>query len=271
MTVQDGTGGPSPGGRAVKAAVASGRVPLVLMYHSVTPYTADPYLITVSPERFGQQMRWLQRRGLRGVAMRELLAARAAGAGRDLVGLTFDDGYTDFAEHVVPALRGYGFTATVYAIAGRLGQDNSWDVKGPRKPLMTAAQLREVAAAGMEIGSHGMNHVSLEGIGEKGLAEEVGHSRRLLEELSGEPVTGFCYPYGHIDGAAVNRVREAGYGYGCAIWRSPLTGRHALPRTYIGEADSWPRLRAKAVRHWLRWDYRGPGGSQLRLEPEVTT
>ena len=270
MAVQEESGRPAARGRPSKAAVAAGRIPLVLMYHSVTPYSADPYLVTVSPERFDQQMRWLRRRGLRGVCMRELLSARAGGGGRNLVGLTFDDGYVDFARHAVPVLRRYGFTGTVFAIAGRLGGDNAWDVKGPRKPLMTAEQLREVAAAGMEVGSHGMQHVSLRGVSDADLDEEVNRSRQLLRALSGEEVTGFCYPYGDIDEHVVNRVQAAGYGYGCAIWRSVLTSRHALPRTYVGEADSWPRLRAKAVRHWLRWDYRGPGGSQLRLEPDVT-
>lgn len=270
MAVQEESGAPAARDRTGKAAVAAGRIPLVLMYHSVTPYWADPYLITVSPERFDQQMGWLRRRGLRGVSIRELLSARGAGGGRNLVGLTFDDGYADFAEHVVPILRRYEFTGTVFAIAGRLGQDNAWDVEGPRKPLMAAEQLRGVAEAGMEVGSHGMQHISLSGVSEEELAEEVDRSRKLLQEVTGGEVAGFCYPYGHIDEAAASRVRAAGYGYGCAIWRSVLTGRHALPRTYIGEADSWSRLRAKAMRHWLRWDYRGPGGSQLRLEPEVT-
>ena len=32
-------------------------MPAVLMYHSVTPYQHDPYLVTVNPERFEQQMR----------------------------------------------------------------------------------------------------------------------------------------------------------------------------------------------------------------------
>jgi len=270
MAVQEEPGPPAARGRASQAAVSTGRIPLVLMYHSVTPYTADPYLVTVSPQRFEQQMRWLSRRGLRGVSMRELLSARRAGGGRNLVGLTFDDGYADFASHAVPVLRRFGFTGTVFAIAGRLGEDNAWDVSGPRKPLMTAGQLREVAAAGMEIGSHGMNHVSLSDVADAAeLAEEIDHSRELLRELTGQEIPGFCYPYGHIDERAVARVRTAGYGYGCAIWRSVLTSRHALPRTYIGEADSWPRLRAKVLRHWLRWDYRGPGRYRVRLEPEL--
>jgi peptidoglycan/xylan/chitin deacetylase (PgdA/CDA1 family) len=225
-------------------------MPLVLMYHSVEPYQADPYLVTVSPPRFGQQMGWLARRGLRGVSMRELLSARAAGAGRGLVGLTFDDGYADFSRHALPVLRRYGFGATVFVIAGRLGGDNAWDPEGPRKRLMDAGEVRDLAQAGIEIGSHGLRHVRLPAARDS-LAEEVGGSRRILQEITGDPVGGFCYPYGDLDADTVTRVRDMGYDYGCAIWPSAYTSRLALPRTYIGEADTAPRLWAKTARHRL--------------------
>jgi peptidoglycan/xylan/chitin deacetylase (PgdA/CDA1 family) len=225
-------------------------LPLVLMYHSVEPYRADPYLVTVSPPRFEQQMGWLARRGLRGTSVRDVLAARAAGGGKGLVGLTFDDGYSDFARHALPVLQRFGFGATVFVIAGRLGGDNAWDPEGPRKPLMDARQIRDLAQAGIEIGSHGLRHVRLPAARDA-LAREVGGSRRILQEITGEPVSGFCYPYGDLDAEAVARVRVTGYDYGCAIWASAYTGRHALPRTYVGEADTAPRLWAKRARHQL--------------------
>jgi peptidoglycan/xylan/chitin deacetylase (PgdA/CDA1 family) len=246
----------------------SGAIPVVLMYHSVTPYREDPYLVTVKPERFDQQMRWLRKRGLRGASMRELLAERRGGGGRRLVGLTFDDGYTDFVTHAVPILQRHGFTATVFPIAGMLGGENSWDENGPRKPLMTAGQVRELAGAGMEVGSHGLRHVSLVSATDDELAAEAEESRQILREASGQDVGGFCYPYGHVDGRVVERIRAAGYEYGCAIWRSGLTGRHALPRTFIGDSDTGPRLWAKGARHWLRWEYRGLGAPPpVRLDP----
>jgi peptidoglycan/xylan/chitin deacetylase (PgdA/CDA1 family) len=223
------------------------------MYHSVAPYDQDPYLVTVRPARFEQQLRWLHRRGLRGTSMRELLAARRDGAGRGLVGLTFDDGYTDFCEHVLPVLAQFGFTATVFVIADLLGGTNSWDEAGPRKALMTAEEIRYVAASGMEIGSHGRRHVSLTSVGNGRLTAEVAESRAVLQAVSGQEVAGFCYPYGHVDTLAVNAVRAAGYRYGCAIWRSQLSGLHALPRTYIGDRDGSLRLLAKWYRHHLRW------------------
>ncbi|MCP9980751.1 polysaccharide deacetylase family protein [Actinomadura madurae] len=224
--------------------------PLVLMYHSVDHFDEDPHLVTVSPARFARQMAWLRARGLRGAGMGELLAAHAAGRARGLVGLTFDDGYADFATRALPVLVRYGFGATAFIVSGRIGSFNAWD-DGPRKPLMTADQIRMVADAGMEIASHGRHHVSLPATDETELREELEESRAVLEDLIDGPVTGFAYPYGHATAREAEAVRAAGYDYACDI--SPeQPGRHALARTYIGDRDGPLRLRVKLVRHELR-------------------
>ncbi|WP_242614687.1 polysaccharide deacetylase family protein [Actinomadura roseirufa] len=227
-----------------------GPAPWVLMYHSIDHYAEDPHLVTVSPPRFEAQLGWLRARGLRGVGTAELLAARDAGDARGLVGLTFDDGYADFATRALPALVRFGFTATVFAVSGRIGSYNAWD-DGPRKPLMTVEQLRTVARAGMEVGSHGRYHVSLPGTGATELRAELEESRASLEELLDRPVTGFAYPYGHATRREIDAVRAAGYGYAVDIGPAEPC-RHALPRTYVGDRDGGPRLRAKLVRHGLR-------------------
>jgi peptidoglycan/xylan/chitin deacetylase (PgdA/CDA1 family) len=228
------------------------KLPWILMYHSVADEEEDPYLLTVSPQRFAQQMRWLAVRGWRGVSVRELLAARAAGRHERLVGLTFDDGYADFARHAVPVLAEFGFTASAYVVIERLGDENRWDPEGPRKPLLTEQQIRELAATGWEIGSHGLSHLALPGVPPEVLRAEVESSRTLLTELLGEPVRGFCYPYGAVDLAAARAVQRAGYDYAVAIEHSQLAGRYALPRCYVGDRDGAWRLRAKRGRHGLR-------------------
>ncbi|WP_327088956.1 polysaccharide deacetylase family protein [Nonomuraea sp. NBC_01738] len=225
-------------------------MPYVLMYHSVENFDEDPYLITVTPARFAAQMNWLAKRGLRGVAMRELLPA---GRSRGLVGLTFDDGYADFTAHALPVLLRHGFTATVFAVAGQLGLANDWDRRGPRKKLMTGAELRQVAAAGMEIGSHTLTHRSLTGAPAAEVEHEVKASKVALEEALDLEISGFAYPYGHHDDPAVDAVRAAGYTYACAI-RPAQAGPHTLPRTYIGEHDRRLRMTAKRLRH--RWTWR---------------
>ncbi|MFJ2579160.1 polysaccharide deacetylase family protein [Kitasatospora aureofaciens] len=224
----------------------------ILMYHSVAVEKEDPYRLTVSPDRFAEQIAWLHRRGRRGVSVRELMRARAAGQDDKLVGLTFDDGYADFARHAVPILQAYGFTATAYVVADLLGRANDWDAEGPRKKLLTVQEVTELAAAGWEIGSHGLGHQSLPGLSADVLAAQTRESRRILEEVVGGPVTGFCYPYGHVDLPATLAVRDAGYDYAVAIAHSPFTGRFALPRCYVGDRDGAWRLRAKHGRHRFR-------------------
>ncbi|HEY9373974.1 polysaccharide deacetylase family protein [Streptomyces sp.] len=233
--------------------------PWVAMYHSIADTADDPYQVTVSPVRFARQLHWLRDRGLRGVSVRELLAATAAGRGRGLVGLTFDDGYADFLDSALPLLRRHGFTATVFVLPGRLGGENTWDRLGPRKPLLTEEQIARIAEAGMEIGSHGLLHTSLVTADDATLAEDTLRSRKLLGEITGTEPYGYCYPYGEVDARAVRAVREAGYEYGCAISPGPMTSTYALPRVHVGERDTSWRLAAKHALHALR--RRRPAGA----------
>jgi peptidoglycan/xylan/chitin deacetylase (PgdA/CDA1 family) len=226
-------------------------MPLVLMYHSVAPYDEDPHEVTISPQRFERHMRWLRGRGLRGVSVAELLSARAEGRGRGLVGLTFDDGYQDFATYAMPVLQQYGFTATAFVLAGRLGGHNAWDAPGPYKALLTADQVCQAAQSEMEIGSHGLDHVSLPEANDTRLSAETVRSRVILQELIGRQVRGFCYPWGHLDARVVKAVQAAGYDYACAGWPSAAIGRYAVPRTYVHDRDSSWRLDAKRIRSRL--------------------
>jgi peptidoglycan/xylan/chitin deacetylase (PgdA/CDA1 family) len=224
--------------------------PPVLMYHSIARMDRDPNRVCVSPERFAQQLDWLHRNGLRGVSIRELCQARERGAASGLVGLTFDDGYRDFLTSALPLLERYGFTATLFIVAGLLGGENEWD-DGPRLALLDKDELREVRARGIEIGSHGLWHVRLAGLDQATLWREVQDSRDLLSGLLGEPVDGFCYPYGSLDGPAVRAVQEAGYAYGCGVKvPSAAVSRFSLPRTHVGERDGFLRLTIK--RHLYR-------------------
>ncbi|MFK0250307.1 polysaccharide deacetylase family protein [Amycolatopsis azurea] len=220
---------------------------MIWMYHSISEFDTDPYDVTVRPDRFAAQLAWLRRNGLRGVSMREL-----ARDPRGAVGLTFDDGYADFAETAVPILREYGCTATVFVLAGRLGGANEWDAQGPRKPLMTADQITAVAGSGMEVASHGLRHRPMPALVEPTLVQEIAGSRAQIAELIGDRVDGFAYPYGLLDQISRDAVAAAGYRYACAVGHPERPGKFALPRTFVGQRDTAPRLRAKWLRHTLR-------------------
>ncbi len=228
------------------------QLPPVLMYHSVSPSTEpDPHRLRVHPARLDRQLRLLRRLGLRGVSLTELVRAADRGAASGLVGLTFDDGYTDFLEHAVPVLQRHGMTGTVYAVAGLLGGTNDWDT-GPRFRLMDADQLRTVAAAGLEVGSHTLTHARLAGADPAVLAAEVGESRRVLEDVLQAGVASFCYPYGSYDDAAADAVRAAGYDNACVTGDYQPGDRATLPRCYVGPRDTRAHVAARLARHHVR-------------------
>jgi peptidoglycan/xylan/chitin deacetylase (PgdA/CDA1 family) len=248
--------------RAVTACATPDRLrlrdaPLILMYHGVADVAEDPNLLQVTPARFARQMAWLQARGLRGVGISELVHAIREGRPRGLVGLTFDDGYTSALDAVLPELRRHGFGATVFVLAGRLGGTNEWD-EGPVWQLLDAEQVRELAAAGLEIGSHGATHVRLAGLSAQRLAAEVAGSQAVISALLGQPVRGFSYPYGSMDAAARQAVGDAGYQYACAVQTAPgELGFMALPRIYAGQQDNAARLAAKRILYRGYIAYRG--------------
>jgi peptidoglycan/xylan/chitin deacetylase (PgdA/CDA1 family) len=243
QALEEPTMGPDPAG----GRLGLNRVPMILMYHGVADVAEDPNYLCVTPSRFAEQMTWLKRRGLRGVAIGTLVDAMRAGRARGMVGITFDDGYVNVLEAAVPELLRHGFTASMFIISGRLGGLNEWD-EGPRWPLMTASQVGEVSAAGMEIGSHSATHRRLAGVEPGQLEAEVSGSRASLAELLGAPVRGFAYPYGSMDAAARHAVRTAGYEYACAVEtpRAEL-GWMALPRVYAGQQDSAGRMALKRL------------------------
>lgn len=198
-------------------------------------------------------MLYLKRRGLRGVSMRELRRAEITGNSTRLVGLTFDDGYEDFLHAALPVLERVGFSATVFAVAGLLGEENNWYhvyEPRPRLKLLTPENLREISGRGTEVGSHGLAHRKLSELDPDSLEQEVGDSRRILGEVLGEKVEGFSYSYGDLNGAAIEAVRRAGYAYACAWNTHGLRTNgdsmdYCLPRIPVSQKDGLARFAAK--------------------------
>jgi peptidoglycan/xylan/chitin deacetylase (PgdA/CDA1 family) len=241
--------------------------PMIFMYHGVADVDEDPNQLCVSPARFAGQMAWLARRGLRGVGIAELVDAMRAGRQRGLVGLTFDDGYTNVLETALPVLRQHGFGATAYIISDRLGGTNEWD-QGPTWQLMTGDQVRELAAAGIEIGSHAATHMRLAGASPAQLTAEISESRTSLGALLGTEIRGFAFPYGSMDAASRQAVRDAGYEYACAVEASTAEiGLMALPRLYVGEQDDPRRMTVKRLLYRGRIAMRSRPGGQTPENP----
>jgi peptidoglycan/xylan/chitin deacetylase (PgdA/CDA1 family) len=231
----------------------------ILMYHSVARVQYDPNALCVPPDRFAQQLATLRAAGLRGVSVGELLAARRRGRGRNLVGLTFDDGYDDFLTTACPILEAHGFTGTVFVLSGRPGGTNAWD-RAPRLNLLTTTQIREIHARGMEVGSHGRLHRRLTDLSQSELEAEIAGSRDELADVLGLTPAGFCYPYGAVDADVLHAAAAAGYIYACAV-KVATASTFALRRFFVGAGDHPLRLLLKLGLHSL--GLYGRGGMHL--------
>jgi peptidoglycan/xylan/chitin deacetylase (PgdA/CDA1 family) len=72
-------------------------------------------------------------------------------------------------------------------------------------------QLREMAASGIEIGSHTVTHPILTRVTGDRLRRELEESRGRLEDMLGRPATSFCYPNGAYNRIVRDAVERAGY------------------------------------------------------------
>ncbi|GAA3923374.1 polysaccharide deacetylase family protein [Microbacterium invictum] len=117
------------------------------------------------------------------------------------VRLSFDDGNRSDAEIALPALQERGMTATFFVLAGRLDDPAS----------LSPADLRELRAAGMGIGSHGWEHIPWRGLDDTQSHREFVVAREALEEASGSPITEAALPLGRYDRTVLRRLREARY------------------------------------------------------------
>ena len=186
---------------------------IALMYHSVASGTGTPgWRYAVSMQRFRAQLDLLQGEGWHTHRLDEL-AAKPLPA-RSVV-ITFDDGYQDnFVAFNELARR--GMKASWFVVSRDIGRNAGWQGPGSQQlPLLEAAQLCEMHAAGMEIGSHSHTHCRLTECGEDALAMEMAHSKAVLEALLNTPVTSLAYPYGVYDERVVETARAAGYLAAC--------------------------------------------------------
>jgi peptidoglycan/xylan/chitin deacetylase (PgdA/CDA1 family) len=122
-------------------------------------------------------------------------------AGRDDVRITFDDGNASDYLHALPALEERGLTGTFFVVGDRVGTPN----------FLTADQIRELADAGMRIGSHGMGHRRWRGLSENALLAEIQDAKMTLETIVERPVTEVACPFGSYDRRVLRTLRGLAY------------------------------------------------------------
>jgi peptidoglycan/xylan/chitin deacetylase (PgdA/CDA1 family) len=178
-------------------AACKAPVPIV-NYHSVGT-AHDEFAIPRS--ELAAQLDSLAARHLRTISLH---AIAERDFGKSDVVLTFDDGFEDAKTVVLPMLQERGMRATFFIVPRFVGQPGFLDWDG----------VRALRAAGMEIGSHTVDHARLGDLPDERIRWELVESKRLLEEQLHQPVEAVAYPYNSVRARILGMAAAAGYRVG---------------------------------------------------------
>jgi len=231
--------------RLTAPLLASARRPTsrILTYHSTGHRCHE---MNVTPEAFAEQMAWLASLGT-------AIPLGAAARGEAGVAITFDDGYADNLHHALPVLLAHGLPATIFVVSGHLGRALPLDREPETGTLLSAGEVRDVRQAGVAIGAHTVNHPRLAALAEEAQRAEIVTSKRQLEDILGETVPAFAYPYGSaLDYTPLTErlVEGAGFEWACSNrygHNTPVANRIALRRIWIDSTDTLKSFQDKVL------------------------
>ncbi|MGC2048961.1 MAG: polysaccharide deacetylase family protein [Gallionella sp.] len=218
------------------------------MYHSVQPGKGTPdWPWAVSMKRFCDQIDFLATEGYATPTMGELIVEPERYRGRTAV-ITFDDGYVDNLA-ACEELQKRGMRATWFIVTGSIGEPPIWPADGgPGGRMLNVAELCDMQENGMEIGSHTVNHVRLTEVDDARLVQELADSKSSLEDMLGNAVTSFAYPYGAWDERCAAAVKHAAYTAACTTrtgWALRDNNPYQLRRLRVFNTDTVGSLARK--------------------------
>jgi len=201
---------------------------IVLCYHNISDKGGNLY--TISPDDFENQIRYMKDKGYVSISIDDLYDYYFNGKEipKKSVLITFDDGLKGVYEFAYPILKKYGFKATFFVIAGRVGRVKSY---------VTWENLKEMYESGVfSIGSHtydshktiylngnfisiitsNLENESYEDF-KKRVIEDLLLSKSEIEKNVGGEVIAFAYPYGEFSLDTINFLKEANFKFAFTV------------------------------------------------------
>lgn len=187
---------------------------LLLTYHRILPAAPSENIHVLSQHAFLRQIDLIVGSGIPVATPSELstLISRR----RHRLGLTFDDGYlSDLV--CADALAAHGLKGIFFVSTANIGARGYLDV----------ADVRELDAMGMTVGSHSHEHVRLTTFDFAAATAQVRRSKEVLEDVLGKPVQDFAFPGGACTRRLTEMVRAAGFSRQFTLAWGINSGTHA--------------------------------------------
>jgi peptidoglycan/xylan/chitin deacetylase (PgdA/CDA1 family) len=181
---------------------------------------------------------------------------------RALLTTSWDDGHP-LDLRVADLLHKHGLKGTFF-VPARMGSDGACNADA--FPIMSGTSLRDLAAQ-FEVGSHTLDHRSLDALPVDEARHQVVAGKQWLEDQLGARVPGFCYPNGAHNAVVRDIVRDSGFAYGRvtddldgALPEDPFQLRvslHLYPRGRVEVARRFVSEERRRLGAW-RWPARLP-------------
>ena len=236
---------PTPDGMPRQA-----RVPILMYHHIDDPSPGADALrrdLSVSPENFEAQLRYLKHEGYQAITLNNLALHLTVGKplpAKPII-LTFDDGYADAYSHAFPLLQRFGFVGTFFLVTAPIDAQNpdflSWD------------QVQEMHAAGMKFEPHSYDHPDLRNRGYQFIVFQILGPKEAIEARTSERCRFFAYPSGRYDQFAIDVLRSANYWGGVLTEQGDIhttDGLFTLRRVRVQGADDLDTFIRKLNLDW---------------------
>jgi peptidoglycan/xylan/chitin deacetylase (PgdA/CDA1 family) len=221
------------------------RYPFVLCYHGIglVPPSGDPHGLFVSQDLFKHHLDVIEGQDYELLTVGDLSRLILSGSdGWHSGSITFDDALARTARVGMPILLERGIPSSMFVTTGLMGRPHP-DLDG--EMVMSAEEVVELAAAGVEIGAHSVDHAWLNRLAYNDVLDQLRRSKGVLEDMLGKPVTSMAYPYGQANAQTIRAAREAGYELACICSGPGPWEPLSFPREPIYASATSLRLRLK--------------------------
>lgn len=193
-----------------KTILARKQVP-ILCYHQVRNWKASDgkvgkdYIVEV--QNFKDQIKMLADSGYHSILPDQLYAYLNTGAPLPSkpIMFTFDDTELSQFETAAPILKKHGFKAVYFIMMVTIGK------KAKYASYMTSDQIKQLHDAGNAIGNHSYDHKNFKKYTGKDWEEQLDKPNKKIEEIIGEKVTTFAYPFGLWNAAGIPELKKRGF------------------------------------------------------------
>lgn len=174
----------------------SANLPRIVMLHQVTPH-AEASGMNMPPAKFEQLLQYLTKKKSTFCFVSELDQFQGQ---KNIVALSFDDGFLDNYQYAYPLLKKYHAKATIFLAT---------QIEGIEK--LSPEQIREMSDSGViEFGAHTQHHVNLLKLSDEQAFAEMQASKQDVEKLVGR-CPSFAYPFGRFNEKHQQMAKEIGF------------------------------------------------------------